>query len=233
MRRIKFETAMVMLAAVCLVVAPAMSMPWENGYTKSEGCRLLLLADDLTKDKLNNMTPAEIKALEKKEMQKLDNMTLGEIKKLKQQKWQELNNTNMSKIADQGMVQERGRFQKGCGLRTSARGYSGQSLASLKRRDAMAEEPLLVLVVDDVTREKLNNMTLIQIKNLKQKKIQELENMTLGQIKQLAQKKAQERDNMTLAELKKLIPPAKVEYVEKQPTLEDVFFAIIGKKEEN
>jgi ABC-2 type transport system ATP-binding protein len=34
--------------------------------------------------------------------------------------------------------------------------------------------------------------------------------------------------NGTLAELKRLIPPAKVEYVEKQPTLEDVFFAIVG-----
>ena len=32
----------------------------------------------------------------------------------------------------------------------------------------------------------------------------------------------------TLAELKKLLPPAKVEYVEKQPTLEDVFFALTG-----
>ena len=36
----------------------------------------------------------------------------------------------------------------------------------------------------------------------------------------------------TLAELKKLLPPAKVEYVEKQPTLEEIFLAIIGKKEE-
>jgi ABC-2 type transport system ATP-binding protein len=35
--------------------------------------------------------------------------------------------------------------------------------------------------------------------------------------------------NGTLAELKQLLPPAKVEYVEKQPTLEDVFFAIVGK----
>ena len=37
--------------------------------------------------------------------------------------------------------------------------------------------------------------------------------------------------NGTLAELKKLFPPAKVEYVEKQPSLEDIFLAIIGKKE--
>ncbi len=35
----------------------------------------------------------------------------------------------------------------------------------------------------------------------------------------------------TLAELKKLFPPTKVEYVEKQPTLEEIFLAIIGKKE--
>ena len=39
--------------------------------------------------------------------------------------------------------------------------------------------------------------------------------------------------NGTLAELKKLFPPAKVEYVEKQPTLEEIFLAIVGKKEEN
>ena len=34
--------------------------------------------------------------------------------------------------------------------------------------------------------------------------------------------------NGTLAELKALLPPAKVEYVEKQPTLEDVFLALVG-----
>jgi len=34
--------------------------------------------------------------------------------------------------------------------------------------------------------------------------------------------------NGTLAELKALLPPAKVEYVEKQPSLEDVFFAVVG-----
>jgi ABC-2 type transport system ATP-binding protein len=34
--------------------------------------------------------------------------------------------------------------------------------------------------------------------------------------------------NATLAELKKLLPPAQVEYVEKQPSLEDVFLALVG-----
>jgi ABC-2 type transport system ATP-binding protein len=38
--------------------------------------------------------------------------------------------------------------------------------------------------------------------------------------------------NGTLAELKNQFPPAKVEYIEKQPTLEEIFLTIIGKKEE-
>jgi ABC-2 type transport system ATP-binding protein len=39
--------------------------------------------------------------------------------------------------------------------------------------------------------------------------------------------------NGTLADLKKMFPPAKVEYVEKQPTLEEIFLSIIGKRKEN
>jgi ABC-2 type transport system ATP-binding protein len=39
--------------------------------------------------------------------------------------------------------------------------------------------------------------------------------------------------NGTLGELKQLFPAAKVEYIEKQPTLEEIFLAIVGKKEGN
>ncbi len=35
--------------------------------------------------------------------------------------------------------------------------------------------------------------------------------------------------NGTLSELKQLLPPAEVEYIERQPTLEDVFLAIVAK----
>lgn len=35
--------------------------------------------------------------------------------------------------------------------------------------------------------------------------------------------------NGTLAELKALMPPAQVEYVEKQPSLEDIFLALVGR----
>ena len=36
----------------------------------------------------------------------------------------------------------------------------------------------------------------------------------------------------TLEGLKKLFPSAKVEYIEKQPTLEEIFLTIVGKKGE-
>jgi ABC-2 type transport system ATP-binding protein len=39
--------------------------------------------------------------------------------------------------------------------------------------------------------------------------------------------------NGTLAELRQVLPRAKVEYVEKQPTLEDIFFAIVGDRDRN
>ncbi|MDX8148734.1 ATP-binding cassette domain-containing protein [Lentzea sp. BCCO 10_0061] len=38
--------------------------------------------------------------------------------------------------------------------------------------------------------------------------------------------------NGTLAELKKLLPPAKLEHVEKQPSLEDVFLALVGSRKD-
>ena len=39
--------------------------------------------------------------------------------------------------------------------------------------------------------------------------------------------------NGTLSELRQLLPPAKVEYVEKQPTLEEVFLALVGNNGKN
>jgi ABC-2 type transport system ATP-binding protein len=36
--------------------------------------------------------------------------------------------------------------------------------------------------------------------------------------------------NGTLAELRTRLPPAQVEYVEKQPSLEDVFLALVGRR---
>jgi ABC-2 type transport system ATP-binding protein len=60
----------------------------------------------------------------------------------------------------------------------------------------------------------------------------------LNEAEQLADKIAILHDGKiivsgTFEELKKLFPPAKVEYIEKQPSLEEIFLSIIGKKEDN
>ena len=55
--------------------------------------------------------------------------------------------------------------------------------------------------MDDLTADELNNMTLNQIKELQQKKMQELGNMTLNEINELRQKKMQALNNMTVNEL--------------------------------
>ncbi len=55
--------------------------------------------------------------------------------------------------------------------------------------------------MDNLTVDELNNMTLNQIKDLQQKKMQELGNMTLNQIREMNQKQMQAQNNMTLNEL--------------------------------
>jgi hypothetical protein len=60
----------------------------------------------------------------------------------------------------------------------------------------------IMLLIDDLTVDDLGNMTVNQIKDLSEKKMQELDNMTLAEVKLLQDKKVQERDNMTLNQLK-------------------------------
>ena len=50
-------------------------------------------------------------------------------------------------------------------------------------------------MLDNVTSEQLNNMTMAEIKELRQKQMEKMDNMTLAQIKEL--RKAEERDPMS------------------------------------
>ena len=58
------------------------------------------------------------------------------------------------------------------------------------------------LLMEDLNVEDLTNMTVSQVRDLIQTKMQELDNMTLSQIKQLKLERMQKRENMTLSELK-------------------------------
>jgi hypothetical protein len=59
-----------------------------------------------------------------------------------------------------------------------------------------------VLLMNDLTLEDLQNMTLNEIRSLVQEKMQELDNMTLSEARQLVQTRLSEKDNMTISELK-------------------------------
>ncbi len=59
-----------------------------------------------------------------------------------------------------------------------------------------------MLLVDDATRENFDNMTLNQIKELREEKTAQLNNMTLSQIDELQQKQKEKLGNMTLAQIR-------------------------------
>lgn len=59
-----------------------------------------------------------------------------------------------------------------------------------------------MLLVDDATRENFDNMTLNQIKELREEKTEQLNNMTMAQIDGLRQKQMEKLGNMTLAQIR-------------------------------
>jgi hypothetical protein len=61
-----------------------------------------------------------------------------------------------------------------------------------------------MLLVDDATRDNFDNLTLNQIKELREEKTNELNNMTSAQIQELHNKQMDKLNNMTLAQIKEL-----------------------------
>lgn len=61
-----------------------------------------------------------------------------------------------------------------------------------------------MLLVDDATRDNFDNMTLNQIKQLREEKTAQLNNMTMAQIDELRQKQMDKLNNMTLAQIREM-----------------------------
>ena len=92
----------------------------------------------------------------------------------------------------------------GCGM---DRGMMGGDASMCQGANGMGHDMIgPFLLMDDLTEEQLNNMTLSELNELKKEKMAELNNMTLGEIKELQQKKMEERmeklNNTTIGELK-------------------------------
>lgn len=218
------KTVILALAAVCLLALPALSTHWDNNrWDRGMGINQggwMLLADDVTEEDLNNMTLAEIKELREQKMQELQNTTPAEVQELMEQKAQELENMTLAEIRDmrggrafigldmlghgmngRGMAGYFGGFGPVIGPE-SCEGQAGCRMGGF----AGLHGRMWMLLVDDATRDDLQNMTLTEIDELRQQKMQELENMTLGEIQDLREQKMQELQNTTLAELKEQEP---------------------------
>lgn len=61
-----------------------------------------------------------------------------------------------------------------------------------------------MLLVDDATKDNFDNMTVNEIRELRDEKISELDNMTTAQIEELHQTQMDKLNNMTLAEIKEM-----------------------------
>jgi hypothetical protein len=206
------KIALVALAAVCLFAAPAMSMPMDNGSGR--------LGHGGMFAPMNNLTAEE-----------MDNMTLGELKEMQQQAWNNTTDCR-SKEPGQNCSQWGKNANASLGMKGKGMGEMGMGdnkkrdgpmngpmdgkpgrIGAFPGKDensgrsdrdpqGMRGASPILLLVDDLTVEDLGNMTVNQIKDLSEKKMQELDNMTLNEVKQLQEKKVQERDNMTLSQLK-------------------------------
>ncbi|MHB8117328.1 MAG: hypothetical protein ACYDHX_01140 [Methanothrix sp.] len=183
------KIALIALAAVCLLAVPALSMPMDNCPGRQGHGGMFA--------PMNNLTAEE-----------MGNMTLGELKEMQHQAW---NNTTACPAKEPGQnCSQWGRNAD------ESLGMKGKGMGDNQKRNGPKDERSgcmggamygqidspIMLLIDDLTVEDLGNMTVNQIKDLSEKKMQELDNMTLAEVKLLQGKKVQERDNMTLNQLK-------------------------------
>jgi uncharacterized protein YqfB (UPF0267 family) len=187
---------LMILAAVCLLAAPALSAPYSGGKGDRTGMMncgpmdrgmersnmvgghwgWFPLGDDLTEEEMETMTLAELREIREERMNQLRNMTAEEMAELKEQKRAEMENMTLGELRDSRRERsDRDRPFIGCGP---------------------------CLLVTDLTVEDLEGMTLAEIEALKEEKVAEMENMTLAEINELCELRKAEMENMTLAELR-------------------------------
>ena len=185
----KFKITLIAMAVVCLLMAPAFSVPSDRAAAKDKQDGKLYSMENIT-------------------LEQMGNMTLGEIREMRQQAWG--NSTactagkagqNCSQMGNHTMAYGKMGGNAGKNSANNFRDVDGsRSFRPNYGPDVHGFQ--LLMRMDNLTVDKLNNMTLNQIKDLQQKKMQELGNMTLNQIRELNQKEMQSQNNMTLNELR-------------------------------
>lgn len=119
----KIKNAAIALVMVCLLAAPAFSMPADRGAPRAIHNGMGLSINNLTQEEMNNTTLGELRDMKHEDCmmgcnspmlllmmdgltaEDLNNMTLAQIKELKKEKMDELNNMTLAQIDD--LVQKR------------------------------------------------------------------------------------------------------------------------------
>ena len=226
--RISGKVALIALAAVCLLAVPALSMPLGDGSGRAGHGAMFDLKNNLTPEELDNMTLGELREMKMEAMNQSQFCQAGD--RNCSQYCRGANGQMMGGNGPNGQLMggngPKGQMdgngpngQMGGNGPNSQMGENGPNSQMMGRdgfqsgrcqgagpddgmgRNMMRGNPA-ALRMDDMDLEDLSNMTVAQVRDLIQTKMQELDNMTLSQIKQLELERMQKRENMTLSELR-------------------------------
>ena len=221
------KMALIALAAVCLLAAPALSMPMGDGSCRPGHGAIFDLKNNLTPEEMDNMTLGELREMKMEAMNQSQfcpagdrncsqncrgangqmggngpNGKMGENGPNCQMDRNGPNGKMMGGNGPNGQMGENGPNGKMIGRDGTQSGRcQGAGPDDGMGRNMMRGNPA-GLLMEDLNVEDLSNMTVAQIRDLIQTKMLERDNMTLSQIKQLKLERMQKRENMTLSELK-------------------------------
>ncbi len=207
--RISGKVALIALAAVCLLAAPALSMPMGDGSCRAGHGAMFDLKNNLTPEELDNMTLGELREMKMEAMNQSQFCPAGDRNCSQncrgangQMGGNGPNGKMMGGNGPNGQMGENGPNGKMIGRDGTQSGRcQGAGPDDGMGRNMMRGNPA-GLLMEDLNVEDLSNMTVAQIRDLIQTKMLELDNMTLSQIKQLKLERMQKRENMTLSELR-------------------------------
>ena len=205
--RISGKVALIALAAVCLLAVPALSMPLGDGSGRAGHGAMFDLKNNLTLEEMDNMTLGELREMKMEAMNQSQFCPAGDrncSQSCRGTKGQMggngPNGQMMGGNGPKGQMDGNGPNGQMMG-RDSFQSGRCQGVGSDDGMGRMRGNPA-TLLMDDMDLEDLSNMTVAQVRDLIQTKMQELDNMTLSQIKQLELERMQKRENMTLSELR-------------------------------
>jgi hypothetical protein len=203
------KMALIALAAVCLLAAPALSMPMGDGSGRPGHGAMFDLKNNLTPEEMDSMTLGELKEMQRESMN-LSQCAGGDKNCSQDCRGPEAR--MMGKDGQNGQMMNGDgsncQMMKGDGPNGRMMGRDGQAgRCQGSCHDDGANRNMFggnqaFLLMDDLKAEDISNMTVGQVRDMIQTKMQELDNMTLSQIKQLKLEKIQRMENMTLSELK-------------------------------